>query len=76
LSKGSLHEASQSGQDGGCGSNTGTSHRDHGRGGEAGLCDESAIKDDSSIKTAIADRGATSLLKTELIPRSHGMFNS
>ena len=49
-SESSPHEASQSGQSGDR-NNTGTSRRDHGGGGGAGLRDESAVKDDSSIKT-------------------------
>ena len=72
-SEGSPHEASQSGQGGGRDSNTIISHRNHGDGGEASLSEGSAVKDGTSIKAPIIDRGASSLLKTELIPGSHGM---
>ena len=44
------HESSQSGQSGGRDSNAGTSHRNHSGGGGTGLCNESVVKDDSSIK--------------------------
>ena len=75
-SGGSPYEASQSGQGGGRRSTTGTSRRDHGGGGEAGLCDGLAVEDGRSIKVQIVDRGALSLLKTELVPGSHGVFTS
>ena len=67
-SEGSPHEALQSGQGGGRGSNTTTSHQVHdGRGG-AGLCDGSVVKEGSSIKVIIVDRGVSFLLKMKLIP--------
>jgi len=47
-----------------------------GGGGGAGLRGGSVVKDGSSIKTQIVDRGASFLLKTELIPGSHRMSNS
>jgi len=75
-SEDSFHEASQSGEGGSCSNNTGTSRRDHGGGGEIDLRDRSAVKDSSSIKTNIVDKGTLSPLKTKLIPRSHGMSNS
>ena len=75
-SEGTPHEASQSGQGVGRGSNGGTSHRDHDGGGGADLCNESIVKDGNSITAPIADRDASSMLKTELIPGSHGMSNS
>ena len=71
-SEDSPHEAPQSGQGGGCDSNTGTSYRDGGGGG-AGLCDGSTVKEGSSIKAPIVDKDTSSLLKTELILGSHGM---
>ena len=73
----SPHEPSQSGHGGGLRTidrASGPSHGDGGGGG-AGLRDESDIKDGSSIKAQIIIRGASSLLKTELISGSHGMFN-
>jgi len=71
-SEGFPYEALQSVQGGGRDSNTGVSHRDHGGGG-GGLCDESAVKEGTSIKTPIVDKGTSSLLKTKLIPGSYGM---
>ena len=66
-SEGSPHEISQSGQGGGRGSSAGTSHRDHdGDKGRAGLYDGSTVKDGSSIKAPIADKGTSSMMKTEL----------
>ena len=47
----SAHEASQSGQGGGCGSNTDTSRRDHDSRGGTGLRDRSIVEADSLIKT-------------------------
>ena len=70
----SPYEASQSGQGGGCGSITGTSRRDYGGGGGAGRRDRSAVQDGSSIKVQRVDRGASSLLKTELTPGSYEEF--
>ena len=75
-SEGSPHEASQSGSSGGYDNNTGTSHRDHCGGVGTGLRVRSAVRDGSSIEAPIADRGTSSPLKTELIPRSHRLFNS
>ena len=66
---------SQSGQGDGRGSSMGTSCRDHGGGG-VGLHDGSVVKDSSPIKAQRVERGASSLLKTELIPGSHGLSNS
>jgi len=74
-SAGSPHKAPQSSQSDGRVSITGTSHRDHHGGGGGGLCDGSAVKEGSSIKALIVDRGTSSLLKTELIPGSHRMSN-
>ena len=71
---GSPHKVSQSGHGGDRKINTSASHRDHDGGGGAALRDGSAVKNGSL--TQIVDRGTTSLLKTELIPESHGMFNS
>jgi len=68
------HESPQSGRGGDRGSSTSASRRDHG--GGVGLHDESAVKDDSSIKARIVDRGTSSLLKTKLIPGSYEMSNS
>jgi len=68
------HEAFQSGQGGGRGSNSGISRQDHGGGGGAGLHDGSTVKDDSLIKAQIVDISASFLLK-ELISGSHGMSN-
>ena len=67
---------SQSGQGGGRGSNMGTSCQDHGGGGGAGLHDGSAVEDSSAIKAQRVERSASSLLKIELIPVSHGLSNS
>jgi len=75
-SKGSPQEASQSGQGSSRDSNTSISCRDQGGGGGADLHVRLAVKDDSSIKTPIADMGPSSLPKTELIPGSHRVFNS
>jgi len=75
-SESSPHRASQSSQGDGHGNSTGTSYRDHGGGGGASLCDKLTVKDGRSIKAPIADRGLSSLLKSELIPRFHGMSNS
>jgi len=44
-----------------------------GGGGGVGLRDGSVVRDGSSNKAPIADRGTSSLLKTELIPGSHGL---
>ena len=75
-SEDSPYEVSQSGQDGGRGSNMGTSYRDHGGGGGAGLHDGSVVKDSSTIKAQRVERGVSSWLKMELIPGSHGLSNS
>jgi len=76
LCEGSPHEASQSSHGDSQTINTSASHRDQGGGSGAGLCDGLTVKNDSSIKILIVDRGASTLLKTELIPESHRMSNS
>ena len=71
------HESPQSGQGGGrdiC-TSTSASRQDHDGRDEAGPHDGSTLKDGSSTKTQIIERGASSLLKTELLPRSHGTSN-
>ena len=76
LSREGPQEVSQSGQSGDRGSSMGTSCRDHGGGGGAGLHDGSAVEDSSSIKAQRVERGASFLLKTELISGSHRLSNS
>jgi len=75
-SEDSPHEASQSGQGGGRESNTGTTLRDHDDGGGAGLRDGLTVENGCLIKVHIVNGGASFLLKTQLIPRSHGACNS
>ena len=75
-SEGSPHKASQSDHGGGRRIITSASHRDQGGGDGIGLCDELTVKDGSSIKAPIVDKGTSFLLKIELISESHGLFNS
>ena len=75
-SEGFPHKASQSGQGGGRGSNTGTLRRDQGGGGGDGLRDGSAVEAGSSINVQRVERGASFLLKIKLIPESHELFDS
>ena len=61
---------------GGRGANIRESLVNQGGGGRMSFRDGSAAVDGSSNKAHIVDRSALSLLKTELIPGFHGMFNS
>ena len=70
------HEVSQSGKGGSRGNNMVTSCREHGGEGGASLHDGSTMKDSSAIKAQRVERGASSLLKTELITGSHRLSNS
>ena len=69
------HISHQSGQDGDRSSSTRESPQNHGGGGE-GLHDERAANNHNLNKTHAATKGESSMLKVNLIPGSHGIFNS
>jgi len=72
----SVHIAPHSSHGGGCGTDNHASSLNEGGGGGTDLCDGSTAVDGRFKKAHATDIVKSSLLKTRLITRSHGISNS